>query len=67
MPSFFIARSEGVGMEIQSSGGTLLPFNDPVHLLEDMEDMGSFDFFHGIGYSAIVRAQVPHEAIASSI
>ena len=34
-------------MEIQSSGGTLFPFNDPVDLLEDMEDMRPFDFFHG--------------------
>lgn len=34
-------------MKIQPSGGALLPFNDPVHLLEDMENMRPFDFFHG--------------------
>ena len=33
-------------MEIQPSGGTLFPFNDPVHFLEDMENMLPFDFFH---------------------
>lgn len=41
------ARAERVGMKIQPSGGTLLPFNDPVYLLEDMENMRTLDFFHG--------------------
>ena len=41
------ARAEGVRMEIQPSGGTLFPFNDPVDLLQDMQDMRPLDFFHG--------------------
>jgi len=43
------ARPERVGMEAKPSGCALLSFDNPAHILEDAEDMGSFDFFQGIG------------------
>lgn len=33
-------------MKCQSDSGSLLPLNDPPHLLEDPEDVGSLHFFH---------------------
>jgi hypothetical protein len=36
-------------MEAQPGSGALLSFNDPTHILEDAEDVGSFDLFQGIG------------------
>ena len=42
------ARPERVGMEAKPGGGALCSFNDPIHLLKDAEDMGSFNLFQGI-------------------
>ena len=36
-------------METQSRRGALFPFNDPVRILKDVENVGSFDFFQRIG------------------
>lgn len=41
--------SKRVGMEAKSSGGALFPFNDPVCMLKDAENVGSFDLFQRIG------------------
>lgn len=38
-------RAEGVGMEAKPSGGTLLSFDNPIHILKNMEDVASFDLF----------------------
>ena len=36
-------------METQSNGCALHSFDDPTRIVEDMEDVGSLDFFQGIG------------------
>ena len=36
-------------MEAKSTSGALLSFDDPSHIVEDAENVGSFDFFQGIG------------------
>lgn len=41
--------SERVGMETKSSRGALLPFDDPVCILKDAENVDSFDLFQRIG------------------
>jgi len=38
-----------VGVEAQSSRGALFPFNGPVCMLKDAEDMASFNLFQRIG------------------
>ena len=46
---FLHPGSKGVGMETQPRRGALFPFNDPIRILKDAEDVGSFDFFQRIG------------------
>ena len=36
-------------METQSNCCAMRSFDDPTHIVEDAEDVGSFDFFQGIG------------------
>lgn len=36
-------------MKTQSNGCALRSFDDPARIVEDAEDVGSFDFFQGIG------------------
>ena len=36
-------------MEAQPGSDALCSFDDPTHILEDAEDVGSFNFLQGIG------------------
>lgn len=42
-------RPERVGMETKPGSGALLSFDDPTHILEDTENVGSLNLFQGIG------------------
>lgn len=44
-PKFLHAGSQRVGMKAESRRRTLLPFDHPIDLLKDQDDMGPFNFF----------------------
>ena len=39
--------SEGVGVEVQNLCGPSAAFDDPLRLIEDLQDVAAFDIFEG--------------------